>query len=99
LIDSTDSEPGVEERPLKLALLLTGREVMGDVSVGVWANGNFLAGDWKAYEPAFASVPAVWGAICAAHAKYGVHTYRDAPNNHGHGNAFPSYWAYGVFAA
>ena len=82
----------------KLCVLITGRDISKDMSVPVFANGNFFAGDWKQYEKLFLPKAAkAWEKVLACHEKYGVYKYPkgSGKNRHGHSDEFPSFWAMG----
>lgn len=73
----------------KLAFLVTGRDVMGDVNDALFVNGNI---DYKAFKRVQNFVDVKCGEIL----QYIFTTFKvlyraDIPNRHGHGNSFPSF--------
>ena len=84
------------DRLEKLVLMSTGRE-LGDGSVSVWSNGNFMVGGWEE----MARVMDEMGArdkmveVRRMRKEWGQHKYRGPRNRHGHSDGFPSYWAMG----
>lgn len=96
-----DTENEVPCRMEKLSLLMTGRN-LDKPEVEVWSNGNFFTGNWAPIAQVIQSLPGGEERMVLLRKlrkQYGIHRYRGGddhiPNQHGHGNDFPSYWALG----
>jgi hypothetical protein len=97
LLAESDSPACME----KLSLLMTGRDV-DRPEVEVWCNGNFYTGNWKSVAEVILKMEGGSDRMVLLRKlrkEYGIHRYRGGdghvPNQHGHGNDFPSYWALG----
>ena len=84
----------------KLWTIVLGRDREG---VAVWANGNYLIGDYFHFDRVFKGFDMtgdLWHEMKAMKARYRRSDYigrdtRSKANRHGHGNDHPSYWARG----
>lgn len=97
LLDSIRQGTGNDLAIDKISLLLTGRNV-SNPEIPVWNNGNFYMGDWTDVSAVLNTVPGGRDrgfSLANLRKKYGVHKYRADENRHGHGNDFPSFWAFG----